>query len=294
LNIKAQAAAAEFLWEAAFQLASLDRLRHDREDFKDVTCSHWRPDADLDVPVADAFTRGCIAVTRRSKDFVLGGSLNNGAPTADDARSQGSKTSKRSGKSGAASESLGGKKGGKKGLAEVKVPDTVTEEERDEKEVFSPRQIKMDEEEEQLRALLRKRADKEAAAEKERMDHEQKSKSITEALAKVGGKEIILDANGKPVPVSQMEVEKVPSKFVAPKTVCLEPLKDKADAKPKHSSPKADPPAASTFTPMGTVQQSAIETLGKHPKLFSRPFLLRAIISQVYLVPCPTPYPATQ
>ena len=39
------------------------------------------------------------AVTRRSKDFVLGANVN-GVPTADDARSQGSKTSKRSGKSG--------------------------------------------------------------------------------------------------------------------------------------------------------------------------------------------------
>jgi hypothetical protein len=237
-------------------------LQHDRTDFKDVASSHWRPDADLDLPVADAFTRGCISVTRRSKDFVLGANLNPGAPTADDARSQGSKTSKRSGKSGAASESLGGKKGGKKALADVKVPDTVTEEEKDDKDAISPRQSAMDEEEEQLRALLRRRAEKEAAADKERLDHEQRSKSIIDALAKVGGKDILLDANGKPVPVTHMEVEKVPSKFVAPKTVFLEPPKDKAEAKPKHSSPKADPPAMSNFTPMGTVQASAIETLG--------------------------------
>jgi hypothetical protein len=267
LNLKAQAAAAEFLWEAAFQLASLDRLQHDRQDFKDVACSHWRPDADLDLPVADAFTRGCIAVTRRSKDFVLGAGMNNGAATADDARSQGSKTSKRSGKSGVASESLGGKKGGKKALGDVKVPDTVTEEDKDDKDALSPRQSVMEQEEEHLRALLKRRSEKEAAVEKERLEHEQKSKSIIEALAKVGiGKEILLDANGKPIPVTQMEVEKVPSKFVAPKTVCLEPLKDKGDAKPKHSSPKADPPPLSSFTPMGAAQPSAIETLGAlHP-----------------------------
>jgi hypothetical protein len=215
---------------------------------------------DLDTPVADAFTRGCIAVTRRSKDFVLGANLSGGVPTAEDARSQGSKTSKRSGKSGATSEAA--KKGGKK-LADVKVPDTVTEEDKDDKEVMSPRQSKMDEEEEQLRAILRRRAEKEAAAEKERLDHEQKAKSIIEALSKVAiGKEILLDANGKPIPVVAMEVEKVPSKFVAPKTVCLDPPKEKADSKPKHSSPKADPPAVSSFTPMGTVQPSAIETLG--------------------------------
>jgi hypothetical protein len=217
--------------------------------------------------VADAFTRGCIAVTRRSKDFVLGAGMNNGAATADDARSQGSKTSKRSGKSGVASESLGGKKGGKKALGDVKVPDTVTEEDKDDKDALSPRQSIMEQEEEHLRALLKRRAEKEAAVEKERLDHEQKSKSIIEALAKVGvGKEILLDANGKPIPVTQMEVEKVPSKFVAPKTVCLEPLKDKGDAKPKHSSPKADPPPLSSFTPMGAAQPSAIETLGaSHP-----------------------------
>lgn len=215
---------------------------------------------DLDLPVADAFTRGCIAVTRRSKDFVLGANLGGGVPTADDARSQGSKTSKRSGKSGATSEAA--KKGGKK-LADVKVPDTVTEEDKDDKELVSPRQSKMEEEEEQLRALLRRRAEKEAAAEKERLEHEQKSKSIIDALAKVAvGKEILLDANGRPIPVVPVEVEKVPSKFVAPKTVCVDAPKEKADSKPKHSSPKADPPAVSNFTPMGTAQPSAIETLG--------------------------------
>jgi hypothetical protein len=225
-----------------------------------VAGSGWRPDADLELPVADAFTRGCIAVARRSKDFVLGAGLGNGVPTAEDARSQGSKTSKRSGKSGATSEAA--KKGGKK-LAEVKVPDTVTEEDKEDREMASPRQSKMEEEEEQLRALLRRRADKEAAAEKERLDHEQRSKSIIDALAKVAvGKEILLDANGKPIPVVAMEVEKVPSKFVAPKTVCVDPPKEKADSKAKHASPKPDPPAASTFTPMGTVQPSAIETLG--------------------------------
>jgi hypothetical protein len=120
----------------------------------------------------------------------------------------------------------------------------------------------VEEEEERLRALLRRRAEKEAVVEKERLEHEQKSKSILEALSKVGGKEILLDANGRPIPVVHVEVEKVPSKFVAPKTVCLEPPKDKGEAKTKHSSPKADVPMSSAFTPMGTAQPSAMETLG--------------------------------
>ena len=110
MNLKAQAAAAEFLWEAALQLAHLDRLQHDRSDFKDVSLSRWRCDSDLELPAADAFSRGCMSVTRRSKDFALGSSLNNAAATADDSRSQGSKNSKRSGKSGSASEALGVKR----------------------------------------------------------------------------------------------------------------------------------------------------------------------------------------